>query len=196
MTKLITQIYGKGKALCLIVLCISMFMITFYGCTEKKATFSKEAAPTGLTCELFDKLPSDVAKPMEINYSNKIKLLSVTTEKLSKDQIKMTSYWQLVDDLGKYDQVFVHFTGVEDQILFQGDHALCQKRPFAELKGKFIKETQLINVPPSVMDKEVSVKIGMYDPNTPQYDRLKIESAAPGTTNLDNTRAIVEKLRF
>src|SRR5208283_2126790 len=191
MTKLIAQICGKGKALGLIVLCISTLTITFYGCTEKKVSVSKEAAPPGLTCDLYDRLPGDVPKPTEINYSNKIKLLSVTTEKLSKDQIKMTSYWQLIDDLGKYDQVFVHFTGPEDQILFHGDHAFCQKRPFAELKGKFIKETQMINVPPSAMDKEVTVKIGMYDPTTPNYDRLRILSAAPVTTDLNDTRAIV-----
>lgn len=155
-------------------------------------SFSRIQLSDNITCDLFDKLPGDVAKTKEINYSNRIKLLSVTTDKLSKDQIKMTYYWQLVGDLGKYDQVFVHFMGAD----FQGDHALCQKWLFTELKGKVIKETQLINVPPSALGREVMVKIGMFDPTTPKYDRLKIESAATGITDENDTCAIVEKLPF
>lgn len=147
-------------------------------------------------CEVIDKLPADMTKSAEVNYGNKVKLLGIKTEKLAKGQIKISYYWQPMEDLGSYSQVFVHFTDADNNILFQGDHPFCQKRPFTELKGKVIKEIHVIDVTPSVSGKDVVGKIGFYDLTPPKYDRLKVEASTGVQTDDNNTRATVGKFHF
>jgi hypothetical protein len=174
-----------------------MVATVLLGCTEKKEeSKGAKGAPETMTCDLIDKMPGDAAKTLEINYGNKVKLVGIRSEKLLPGQITMFYYWQLLDDLGKTDTVFVHFMDADNKSLsFQGDHPLCRNRTFAELKGKIIKETQLITIPQPALGKEVKLKIGVYAP-TVQNERLKIELATGGTKSDDNTAAIVETIHL
>lgn len=192
MTKAFSEVYGKVKVLCLSAICFLLVAIVFSGCTEKKELAYK-ANPV---CEVIDKLPEDVTKSAEISYGNKVKLLGIKTETAAKNQIKISYYWQPIEDLGKHSEVFVHFVDADNNVLFQGDHPFCQKRPFVELKGKVIKETQVIDVPQSASGKEVAVKAGFYDPTPPKYDRLKVEASTGVQADDSNTRAAAGKIHF
>ncbi len=197
MTKLLAEISGKGKALCLIVLCLMILAITCYGCAEKKETASKEpASKETVSCELLEKLPGDIAKPIQINYGNKIKLVGVTSKKLSAGQWTVSYYWQPLDELGQFNQVFVHFVDTNNNILFQNDYPFCQKKSFMEMKGKYVKETYSIAVPQTAMGKESSLKVGIFALEAKGLPRIKIESAEGGTKEDDSTAAIVDKLNF
>jgi hypothetical protein len=81
---------------------------------------------------------------------------------------------QVTEDPGKYDTVFVHFRDA-DKIVFGADRPFCKQKPFAELKGKVIKETQLVNAPQPAPDKELNVVLGIYAP-ADKNARLKVES--------------------
>jgi hypothetical protein len=194
MKKMWNGICGWGKGLSMIALCLPLAIITFYGCAEKKE--GQPAQAVNPMCELVDKLPGDLAKPVEVSFGGKVKLLGFAVEKPSKSQLKVSYYWRLVEDLGLSNMVFVHFVDADDKILFQGDHDFCQKRSFAELKGKLVKETQVINVPESALGKEVGIKIGLFAPTPPNYERLKIVSVTGAGKDNDDTRAILEKLRL
>jgi hypothetical protein len=163
------------------------------GCKEKeKVTAPKVATP----CEIFDKMPKDIGKPLDVNFKNKVKLLGITVDKASQNQLKISYYWQLIEDLGVYNVAFVHFSDSENKVLFQDDHDFCQKQSFQELKGKFIKETHTVNIPQSAIGKKIDIKIGIYAPSLKTDSRLKIESAGGAPVDEDNTRAIVEKLNL
>ena len=192
MTKLLAEISGKGKALCLIVLCLLIVALSCYGCTEKKEIASKETP----SCELLEKLPGDIAKPVQINYGNKIKLVGVTSKKLSADKWTVSYYWQPLDELGQFNQVFVHFVDTNNNMLFQNDHPFCQKKSFGEVKGKYVKETYLIAVPKKAAGKESSLKVGIFAPEAKGWPRVKIESAEGGTKEDDSTSALVDKLNL
>ena len=192
MTKLLTETFGKGKALCLIVLCLLVAAISSYGCTEKKEVASKETP----SCELLEQLPGDIAKPVQINYGNKIKLVGVTSKKLSAEGWTVSYYWQPLDELGQFNQVFVHFVDTTNNVLFQNDHPFCQKKSFGEMKGKYVKETFSIAVPKTASGKESSLKVGIFAPDSKGSPRIKIESAEGGTKEDESTSAIVDKLNF
>ena len=200
MAKVLTEIYCKGKTLCLSVLCVMVVLLSFYGCAEKKEAEPKAAKettalPAATSCELINELPSGVAKPVEVNFGNKVKLLGVTTETMSGKQIKISYYWQLLEDLGKYDTVFVHFEDADHKILIGADRAFCQHKSFAELKGKVIKETQIVAAPQPVPDKELNVMIGIYAA-TDNNARLKVESASGVAKGDSDTAVSAGKTRF
>jgi hypothetical protein len=184
----------KVNATLQIVFCLLIAVVLFYGCEEKKekGIETKGNSP----CDVLDKMPVDVGKTFDINYGNKVKLLGITVNQSPNKPLTISYYWQLVDDLGPYDQVFVHFTAAGGKILFQGDHPFCQSRSSSELRGRVIRETQYIVPSPDSLGKEVDMKIGLFAPTTPKYDRLKVESATGATAADDNTDAVVEKLHL
>ncbi|MBS1232858.1 MAG: hypothetical protein H6R42_512 [Nitrospirae bacterium] len=182
-----------GQSLCLVFLCATMGGFIFSGCSKEKSVETRGPSGAG-ACEVFDKLPGDVGKSVEVNYGNKVKLLGISTNKLSPNKLKVSYYWQPQEDLGEYKQVFVHFTDAENKGLFQNDHLFCQK-PFGEIKGKIVKETYTVDVPQSAAGKEIEVKVGVYSPVAQSNARLKAESAGTSVDDL-NTRASVEKIKF
>jgi hypothetical protein len=144
-------------------------------------------------CQILDNLPNDIAQPLEVNFGGKVVYLGTTIEKRSENQLKISYYWQLKNDLGKYKQIFVHFTDKENNPLFQNDHEFCANRSFEELKGKFIKDTNCVGIPQSAKGKEIDVKVGLYVPEE-NGPRLKVESAGKTPTDEYNTRALVDKI--
>lgn len=172
------------RTLYLILVFSAIITIVLLGCYKEKATESKGAGPVTeskgtVPCEVYDKLPGDIAKSAEVNYGNKIKLVGITVNKISRNQLEISYYWQLLDVLDQYKQVFVHFTDATNyKILFQGDHLFCQNHSIEEIKGKFIKETHVVNIPQSAMGKKVNIMIGVYAPELKSAPRLKVESTA------------------
>lgn len=159
------------------------------GCTKGKAPVSESKF---IDCVVFDKMPGDIAKPVKVNYEKKIKFLGTTVEKnLSQNQLKISYYWQIIGELGQYKQIFVHFTDIDNNVVFQNDHEFCPKQPFSEIKNKFIKETFIVGIPQSVMGKEINTKVGVYMPDS-KGDHLKIESSGGAPMDDNNTRAFVE----
>jgi hypothetical protein len=139
-------------------------------------------------------MPKDIGKPLDVNFGNKVKLLGITIDKAPQNQLKISYYWQLIEDLGVYDVAFVHFTDKDDKVLFQNDHDFCQKRPFNELKGKFIKEVFVVDIPKSAAGNKVDAKIGIYGPTLKDASRLQIKSSGGVPMDGNNTRAIVDKI--
>ena len=160
-------------------------------CEEKDAA-PKATGPAG-TCEILDKLPIDLAKPMEVNFDNRINMLGVTVDKVSKEKLSVSYYWRPMGVLESYNTVFVHFTDKNNKSLFQNDHPFCQQKSFEELKGKIVKETFNVDFPNNALGQEIFVKVGFYDPKS---GRLKIASANGIPTDDDNTRAIVWKFKL
>jgi hypothetical protein len=144
-------------------------------------------------CQIFDKLPNDIAQPLEVNFGEKVVYLGTTIEKRAENQLKISYHWQVKNDLGKYKQVFVHFTDKINNPLFQNDHEFCANRPFEELKGKFIKDTHWVEIPQLAKGKEINVEIGLYVPEE-NGPRLKVESAGKAPTDEYDTRALVYKI--
>jgi hypothetical protein len=186
------HIAGVRKALCLIF-CLVMISIFLLGCQREKAV--PKGAGLMSTCEVLDKLPKDISKTVEVNYQDKIKFLGMTADKLPQNNLKISCYWQPSDDLGSYGRVFVHFVSADNKGLFGSDHDFCEKLQLGELKGKFIKETYTVYIPPSARGQEVSIRTGFYDPV--RGGRLKIESSSQGVyLDDDKTRALVDRLKF
>jgi len=152
---------------------------------------NKEIKATG--CQIFDTLPDDIAQPLEVIFGGKVVYLGTTIEKSAGNQLKISYYWQLKNDLGKYKQIFVHFTDKENNPLFHNDHEFCANRSFEELKGKFIKDTNWVGIPQSAKGKEINVKLGLYVPEE-HGPRLSIESSGKTPTDENNTRALVDKI--
>jgi hypothetical protein len=94
--------------------------------------------------------------------------------KLSENRLEISYYWQINSELGTYI-LFVHFTDLNNRILFGNDHAIGPTRSYEELIGKFIKETYFLDVPQSAKNKEVYVKVGIY--STDRGGRLRIKSS-------------------
>jgi hypothetical protein len=168
-------------------------LLIYGGCKKKEEVAHKEGAAPGI-CTIYDKLPEGIEKLVDINYAGKVKLLGITVNKFSKNQLKVSYFWQILSDPGAYNKVFVHFTDANNKALFQDDHTLCQRESFEDLKGKFLQETDMVNFPPDAVGKEISVKIGIYTPSgIGASGRLEIESAGWVPLDEQNTRAIVEK---
>jgi len=121
--------------------------------------------------------------------------LGVTEDRLSQNQLKMVYYWQSID-LGSYKQVLVHFTDTENKYLFGNDHPLCEKKSVGELKGKFVKESYVVDIPESARGKVIYVKIGFYSVDVQGWPRLGIESSGGIPIDDVKTRAIVEKVNL
>ena len=177
------------------------FLISFItalflvGCEKEKMLAPIKTGSAG-TCELLDKLPKDLAKPLAVNYGNRVKLLGVTVNKESQDKLKASYYWQLIDDLEAFNTVFVHFTDKNNKSIFQNDHPFCQQKTFEELKGKLIRETFTIAVPKNAIGQEISVKIGLYSTNPKTGGRLKMIDTKGIPTDEENTRALIERLKL
>lgn len=186
-------IYSKVAGnFCVAIVLIGVVLFSFIGCEKKEAV---KARPQRITepCEVYDKLPGDIGKRVDVNFGNKIKLLGMTIKKLPKDQLSVTYYWQLLNELDTYNAVFFHLTDKDNKILFANYHDICQRRPFSELKEKFIKEPSVINIPQSAKGREVYVKVGIFSIE-PDIGRLKVVSAGGLSTDDSNTRAIVERI--
>ena len=185
---------GRGKnSLLLGTVLLFVFAFVLLGCKNEKETALLKTRGTG-PCEVYDKLPGDIAKPLGVNYGGKVKLVGITANKTSQDKLKVSYYWETMDDLGAFNEIFVHFTDKDNKILFQNDHVFCQRKPFNELKGKVIKEPYVIAIPQSAAGKEIYVKAGVYAPDLGLGERLKIESSGGILIDDAGSRAIVEKL--
>ena len=135
----------------------------------------------------------DLGKPLEVNYGDKVRFLEMTFTKLPENRLEISYYWQILGDLGAYIS-FVHFTDLNNNILFQNDHAIGPMRSYRELIGKFIKETYFVDIPQSAVNKEVYVKVGIYSPV--QGDRLQIISSGEIPTDDSGTRVTIGKINF
>jgi hypothetical protein len=195
VSNLFSGVFCKEKTISILVLCSLATMITFYGCEKNKGVES-QPQPQVSPCDVFDKSPTDMKKRTDVNFENKVKLLGITANKSSENQLNISYYWQVLNDLGTLNTVFVHLTDQDNKVLVQNDHGFCQGKPSAELKGKFVKETFIVPIPPAAAGKEISIKLGFYDRIDPKYPRLKIENAGSASLDWENTRALVEKLMF
>jgi len=180
-------------AFALIYTTISVLIIFLSACTKEKPATVPETKGTG--CIFSDKLPPEVTNPLDVNFENRVRFVGVTVNKQSQDQLEISYYWQMINDLGKFKNIFVHFTDSSGNVLFQNDHEFCPKRSFDELKGKVIRETFLVFIPEAARGQEISVKLGVYvpDPNGP---RLKILSAGNMLMDEKNTRVSVAKIKL
>ena len=184
-----TGALNSNRVTCAFWVVVLICILFSLGCTkEKKVAQTKE-----IGCTIYDKLPAEVSKKVEVNFDNKIKLLGTSIKKLSSDQLEVSYFWQAMDKLGRFKTIFVHFTDASDQLLFQNDHDFCPKKTFEELKGKVVKERFIVAYPQSAGGKEIFLKIGVYVPE-PDGPRLKIESAKDAAVDGDNTRATVNKI--
>lgn len=185
----------------LAILFLTMISVVLSGCKEAQGPPPSPQKVLG-ECEIFDKLPADIKKPAEVNYGGKVKLVGTTIEKLSIERLslnklKISYYWQILDDFGPYNKAFVIFSDKDDKQLFGNDHDFCQNRTFKELKDKFIKETYTVAVPPeTAIGSKVNVGIGIFAPELKTDVRLKITSAGSAKVADVNTRAIVDEISF
>ncbi|MGD0280881.1 MAG: glycosyltransferase family 39 protein [Dissulfurispiraceae bacterium] len=142
--------------------------------------------------DVLEKLPVDIKKPIEVNYGNKIKLKGIVIDRPDKQHLKVSCYWQILDDLGSF-KVFIHFTDRDNKILFQSEHSFNPKS-LNELKNKLINETYIVDIPEFAVGKEIFVKVGFYSQTDPQ--RLSIKSTGKILLDDSNTRAIVETFKL
>jgi len=170
-----------------------LFLMLFFGCSSKQETTNKEPESKEF-CQTFDTAPQNIEKKLDVNFSGKIKLVGVKADKVSVKQLKVTYYWQLLDDPGHFNRVFVHFTDKENKIVFQNDHSFCNNQSLSELKGKFIQESYLVVIPDSSAGTEVSIKIGIISTGEGS-PRLNITSSGGLPTDELDTRAIVQNLK-
>jgi hypothetical protein len=166
------------------------------GCKEKaRVPYSVLLKKVVGTCEVFDKLPSGISKPVEVNFGNKVKFLGISVNKESQSKLKMSYYWQIMGDPAPYNAAFVLFTAKDDNKQVMGnDHYFCQNHPFAELKGKFVKETYTVVIANPAVGKKIDIVIGIFEPKLETNNRLKITSAGETPTMDNKTAAIVEEL--
>jgi hypothetical protein len=166
------------------------------GCKGKASAPSPSVAPPKNIgqCEILDTLPGNIAKPVEVNYGDKVKLLGITTNKQVDNKLKISYYWQPLNELGPYHTVFVIFSDKNDKQLFGDNHDFCQNKQFPEIKDKFIKETYIIGIPQSAEGNKIDVGIGIFSPEMKTDARLKITSAGKTPVRDVNTRAIVDQL--
>ncbi|MFA6053921.1 MAG: hypothetical protein WC769_00960, partial [Thermodesulfovibrionales bacterium] len=156
MVDIRTTFIEKKVIICgLLFLCI--IFLSVLGC-KKNEVAEYQKGPG--SCTVSDKAQKDIEKTAEVNYENKVKLMGLTVEKLSESQLIMGYYWQIIDVPGKYKQVFVHFADVNGVVLFQNDHELCNKKPLESVRGKFIKETYVVDVPKEAAGKVKNMRIG------------------------------------
>lgn len=178
-----------------------LFVGAVPGCSKEESELKRTPLKAGSggigPCEIFEKLPGDIARSVEINYGNKVKLLGITANKLSQNQLKVSYYWQPREFLGEYKQVFVHFTNTSiDKILINGDHEFCQNHSFGEIKSKFIRETYVIDIPEAARGQEAYILVGLYAPGLKSAPRLEVISTKWATPSAGGSAANVEKLKL
>jgi len=194
--------FKNQKDMFFILIILSIVLTSLFGCTESKNESKNEEKkkhspvfkiePKSLGCQVFDKLPGDIPMPLEVNYGGKIKLLGVTVDKKSfPKQLEIAYFWQVIEELGIYQTVFVHFRDSKGNILFQNDHDFCPDYSFHEkIKGKFIKESFLIYIPKLEMGTKLDIKVGIYDPVSGK--RLAIKSSGKTPADYENTAADIK----
>ena len=124
-------IFDMKKTIYLMFLILTAIALVLSGCKEKeKTTAPKVATP----CEILDKMPKDIAKPLDVNFGNKVKLLGITIDKLPQNKLQISFYWQPIEDLGLHNVPFIHFTDENNKVLFLTAHDFCQKMQFEKLK--------------------------------------------------------------
>lgn len=202
MTGKTATILGKTTSILRLIVLMSAALLILIplGCKKKEKPPGPDAKAVG-TCEVFDRLPEDILKPVDITYgdkySDKAKFLGLTVRKLSPDKLKISYHWQLLNELGPYGKAFVVFTDKAGKQLSGNDHDLCEKRPFAELKGKFIKETYTVDILQTMVGKKIDIGIGIFSPDlNPDASRLKVTLAGKSSVTDNNTRALVEELNL
>jgi len=177
-----------GASFCL----LTIFAVsTLTGCVGEEEKGIPQAA--GGACEIYDKvqLPGTV----EVNFGNRIKLLGITTKRVSQNKIELSYFWQVLDAPGPYKHVFVHFTDPADhKILFQDDHPFCPPFSIKRAKGRFLKETSIVPIPQPEIGKEVNIMVGIYAPELKSGPRLDVESLKGVPVKW--SAAIFEKVRL
>jgi hypothetical protein len=119
--------------------------------------------------------------------------MGIRTAHLPGNRLEVSYSWQVLGDLGGYIS-FVHFTGPNDDILFQNDHPIGPVRSYRELIGKYIQETYFVDIPPSAVNKEVQVKVGIFSPE--RGDRLGVKSSGGAPPDDSKTSATAGKIRL
>lgn len=187
----------RREGLYLVIFALSIVASLLLGCGKEKAIEPK-AQPYRATaaCEVYDKLPKDIEKHVDVNYGGKVKLLGITANKVAPDKLKVSYFWQVLGDPGAYNVVFVHFTDVGNTSLFGNDHDFCQGKSFGKIKDKFIKENSTVNIPQSAAGQTVDIKVGVYAPTMQGNNRLKIESSGKIKVDDSKTRALVEEMKL
>lgn len=199
MTERDATTFRKTKRISYFILLLSAILIVgLAGCEEKaQAPYSELLKKVVGTCEIFDTLPSGISKPVEVNFGNKVKLLGISINKESQSKLKMSYYWQILEDPTPHNAAFVLLIAKDDNKQVMGnDHYLCQNHPFGELKGKFVKETYTVVIADSAVGKKVDVGIGIFGPELKTDVRLEITSAGKTPTVDNKTSAIVEELNL
>ena len=113
--------------------------ISYY--PDKKSKVKIDRLPP----ELYDQWPKTPVTPLDVNYGDRVRFLEMTFAKLPENRLEVSYYWRIIGELGPYIS-FVHFTDLNNNILFQNDYAIGPMRSYKELIGKFIKETHFIDV--------------------------------------------------
>ena len=192
----------KNQGIFFILIILSIVSISLFGCTESKKEEPKgekqnqlstdKIEPKALGCQVYDKLPGDISVPLDVNYGGKIKLLGVTVDKKSfPKQLEVAYFWQVIQDLGVYQTVFVHFRDSKGNMLFQNDHDFCPEYSFhKKIQGKFIKESFLIYMPKLDTGTKLDMKVGLYDPVS--GEKLAIQSGGKTPTDYENTAASIK----
>ena len=144
--------------------------------------------------ETLEGLPPKPEISVRINYGGKAELRGVTVQALPQGQLLMSYYWKFIEELPSY-KAFVHFRHAGNKILFQNDYLLYDARSRERYRGKFVKETYAVDIPPSVHGKEASMVIGLFTTDG-KGERLKIESSGETPRTDQDTGAIVARLRL
>ena len=196
-----TGVKNQKGIFCIFIM-LPIVLTSLFGCTESKneskmvekkehSSVSK-IEPKSLGCQVFDKLPGSISVPLDVNYGGKIKLLGITVDKKSfPKQLEIAYFWQVMEDLGIYQTVFVHFRDSKGDMIFQNDHDFCPDYSFHEqIKGKFIKESFLIYTPKLEIGTKLDIKVGIYDPVSGK--KLAIKSSGKTPVDYDNTAADIK----
>ena len=148
-------------------------------------------------CKVYDRLPEDIQRPLNISYNQKAILMGINRRTLYKKKLlKISYYWKIQEELTPFHMVFVHITDKDNRALSQNDHFLCQNLPFKDLKDRVTKETYIIDIPQSALGKDILIKVGIYVPELAPPNRLKIDSAGEIPLDDDNTRAVIDTGRL
>ncbi|MFZ3136759.1 MAG: hypothetical protein WA126_05125 [Thermodesulfovibrionales bacterium] len=196
INKNITALLKKNLCFFVMLVLLASTSGILSGCKEKASAPAPSVAPPKNIgqCEILDALPGDIAKTVEVNYGDKIKLLGITVNKQGNNKLKISYYWQLLNELGPYNKAFVILSDKNKKQITGNDHDLCENKPFTELKGKFIKETFMFGVPQSASGQKVDIGIGIFAPELSTNVRLKITSAGKTPVDDVNTRAVIQEI--
>lgn len=171
----------------------SMFLIGTLLCS---GCDNKPQASGTTHWDILDDLPAEIARPLKINYDNKISLVGITTMKLSSEELMVFYFWQPQQELGAFNKVFVHFVDSSNNILFQNDHSLDPGWSSKKTQGKYIREMHRVKVVKDSKIKDCYVKIGVFAPDLSGWPRLEITNSGGMAIDQNSMSAIVDHLIF